>query len=85
MSYQDVRAAIVASLSDALRKAGYDPATVPDHVDVLTQGLIDSFGFLDLLEELEDKLGIPIDIAALDDEGLTTVGGLSRQLAAIRG
>ena len=85
MSYQHVRSVVISSLSDAILKAGYDPATTPDSFNFLQRGVIDSFGFMDLLEELEDKLGISIDLTALESEDLATVGGLARQLGKLQG
>ena len=77
----DVRAFVVADLADALRENGIDPATVGDDFDLLTSGVIDSFGILELIADVNDHFGIEIDFEELDPEGLTIVGQFSAYVA----
>ena len=77
----DVRAFVVADLSDALTENGIDPATVGDDFDLLTSGVIDSFGILELIADVNEHFGIEIDFEELDPEGLTIVGQFSAYVA----
>ena len=77
----DVRAFVVADLADALTENGIDPATVGDDFDLLTSGVIDSFGILELIADVNEHFGIEIDFEELDPEGLTIVGQFSAYVA----
>jgi acyl carrier protein len=77
----DVRAFVVADLADALSENGIDPATVGDDFDLLTSGVIDSFGILELIADVNEHFGIEIDFEELDPEGLTIVGQFSAYVA----
>ena len=77
----DVRALVVADLADALSENGIDPATVGDDFDLLTSGVIDSFGILELIADVNEHFGIEIDFEELDPEGLTIVGQFSAYVA----
>jgi acyl carrier protein len=54
---------------------------VPDDLDILSEGLIDSFGILELISELERQFGLELDLEELPAEELTRVGPLSRFVA----
>ena len=77
----DVRAFVVSDLADALTENGIDPATVGDDFDLLTSGVIDSFGILELIADVNEHFGIEIDFEELDPEGLTIVGQFSAYVA----
>jgi acyl carrier protein len=79
---QDVRAVIVSMLHQPLSASGFDAATLPDDFDFRARGVIDSLGFIQLLGALEVWFGGPIDLADVPPEGLTTIGMLSRHVAA---
>ena len=51
---------------------------VPDDFDLRANGLIDSFGVLELIGALEERFGLELDFDELDPEDLTVVGPLSR-------
>ena len=77
----DVRAFVVADLTDALTENGIDPDAVGDDFDLLTSGVIDSFGILELIADVNEHFGIEIDFEELDPEGLTIVGQFSAYVA----
>jgi acyl carrier protein len=83
MTAGEIRGIIVQCLRQRLQKHGYDPSSVSDDVDLLNQGIIDSFDFISLIDELEAKCNASIDITRLDDEGMTTLGGLTREVERI--
>lgn len=78
----DVRSALLETLAEPLAAVGLDPASVPDDLDLLAAGVIDSFGLLELIAALEDRFGTPLDFADLAAEDLTVVGPLTRHLLA---
>lgn len=83
-SARDVKALILACL-EPFMGAGRSlrPEDVPDDFDIRAEGVVDSLGFVQLITDLEEQLGFDIDLAELDPIDLTTVGPLSRHIAAI--
>jgi lipopolysaccharide O-acetyltransferase len=73
-------AAVRALVLDRLE---LDPVEAPDELDLLGDGIVDSFGLLELLDALELSLGVKLDFEAAAADDLTTVGGLSRAIAAL--
>lgn len=51
--------------------------------DLLADGLIDSFGLLELLGFLEERFGVDIDFDVPDGDRLTEVDRLARHVAAL--
>jgi len=70
----DVRDYVLLSLAEPLADSGLDPAAVPDDLDLLDAGVIDSFGILELIAGVEEHFGVEIDFDELDPEGLTVLG-----------
>jgi acyl carrier protein len=61
-----------------LRDLGLSPETLADDLDLHEAGVIDSFGLIELIAEVEERFEIEIDFEHLDPEHLTRVGPLSR-------
>jgi len=61
---------------------GLNSVEVPDDFDLLLNGVIDSFGILEMISSIEEEFQIELDLAALDAEQITIVGPLSRFVAA---
>ena len=78
----DLRSALLETLAEPLAAVGVDPEDVPDDLDLLAAGVIDSFGLLELIAALEDRYGTTLDFADLAAEELTVVGPLTRHLTA---
>jgi acyl carrier protein len=78
----DLRSALLETLAEPLTAVGLDPDTVPDDLDLLAAGVIDSFGLLELIAALEDRFGTTLDFADLAADELTVVGPLTRHLLA---
>jgi acyl carrier protein len=76
-SGESVKSMIVARLGPSLVEMGLAPAALTDDFDLLTSGVIDSLGIVELLAALEQQLGMVIDLSELDPENLTTLGPLS--------
>ena len=73
-----VRDFVVATLDEPIRAAGIDPAQVGDDFDMLEKGVIDSFGLLELITQVEERFELEIDFEEMDPEGLTVVGPVLR-------
>ena len=56
-------------------------AEATDDLSLTDSGLIDSFGLLDLLNEMESKFAVRVDMDAVDLENLTTFGGMATAVA----
>ena len=76
-----VRAAVLDILAEPLADAGLAPAELTDDFDLLTSGLIDSLGVIELIVDVNERFGLDIDFEQLDPEGLTILGPFSRYVA----
>jgi acyl carrier protein len=54
---------------------------VNDDLDMLTEGLIDSMGIIELITAIERDFGVTVDFAELDPESLTIIGPFCRYIA----
>jgi acyl carrier protein len=73
---------IASILETRLLEQGIAPTQLSDDFDLRQQGIIDSFGFIQLIAELEARLGHPVDLTEIPPEQLTQVGALARCLSA---
>ena len=80
-----VRDHVLESLSGALAEKGVDPAQVRDDYNLLANGIIDSFGLLELIADVNDHFDVEIDFEDLDPEGLTVLGTFSAYVARAAG
>ncbi|MBM7644848.1 D-alanine--poly(phosphoribitol) ligase subunit 2 [Scopulibacillus daqui] len=55
----------------------------PD-VKIFEEGILDSFGTVNLLVEIEDKLGIPVSISEFDREEWATPNLIINKLAEMK-
>ena len=60
---------------------GLTPTNLPDDFDFLLNGVIDSFGVLEMMSAIEEEFQIELDLADLDAEQITILGPLSRYVA----
>ncbi len=91
---QDTKPLSDSSLSDVLdavaatvRKVSA-PRPVPacDEVldaDLFETGIVDSLGWIRLLDELEDIYGVELDIEALDEKGVTSMRDIATHLVEL--
>ena len=82
VSAQDVRSVLLGELSEPLAAVGLDAGSVPDDFDLLVEGVIDSFGILELVSALEARYVTTLDFSELPVSDLTVVGPLSEHIAA---
>jgi acyl carrier protein len=78
VSAEEVRRLVLEGLAEPLGRMGLRPDEVPDDFDLLTSGLIDSFGLVELITDVEERFGLELDFEQLDPEGLTVIGTFSR-------
>lgn len=82
---EDVRAAVLARVGKSIAARGLSADAVPDDFDLLAEGLVDSFGLLDLISAIEDQFGLAVDFESIDAVDLTAIGPFSRFVAASAG
>ena len=73
---EDVRQFILSLYAEKFQRAGLK--MVPDNFDLITGGIVDSMGILELVSALELKFGMELDLSSLDAEHLAVVGPLAR-------
>ena len=79
-----VKSLMASLLESRLLAQGIAVTTLRDDLDLRGEGIVDSLGFVQLLAELETRLGGRIDLIDLDPEYLTNVGALARHIAERR-
>ena len=77
----DVNAFILSCLRQQLAAIGMADRPLPDDFDLRATGVIDSLGFIQLMTEIERRVGCAIDLSGLPPEQLTDLGVLSRHIA----
>jgi acyl carrier protein len=73
----DVQQFILGRIDDPLQAKGLTAADVPSSFDLLLEGVIDSFGIVELISALEERYGLEFDLDELAPDDLTRVGPLS--------
>ena len=76
-SAETVREAILDRAAEELAAKGLTPSDVPDSFDLLLEGVIDSFGVVEVIMMLEERFGIAFDFDELPADDLTKIGTLS--------
>lgn len=76
-----VRQFLLTRYGETIEALGLIPAELSDDFDFLLNGVIDSFGILEMISAIEEEFGIQLDLAALDAEQITILGPLSRYVA----
>ena len=76
-----VRDFLLAKYFEPITALGLTPGGLPDDFDLLLNGVIDSFGILEMISALEEEFRIQLDLATLDAEQITILGPFSRYVA----
>ena len=76
MSDLDVRAIVLSALAPRLARKKLRVAEVGDELHLLTSGLVDSFGLVELVAQVQSELGHEVDFSDVDPSELATLGGL---------
>jgi acyl carrier protein len=72
-----VRNVILDRVVDSLAAKGLTPSDVPPSFDLLLEGVIDSFGVVEMIMMLEQRFGVEFDLDELPADDVTKVGPLS--------
>jgi len=76
----ELHAFVVQRLQERLSALGLTGEQVDDGFDFFMSGLLDSFGFIDLLLDIERRYGVELNLDGMDTETLSTFGSLARWL-----
>lgn len=68
---------ILERLAEQLAAKGLTPSDVPPSFDLLLEGVIDSFGVVEIIMLLEARFRIEFDFDELPADDLTRIGPLS--------
>jgi acyl carrier protein len=72
-----VRDLILERVDEQLAARGLTPSEVPESFDLLLEGLIDSFGVVEIILMLEERYAIEFDFDELPADDLTKIGPLA--------
>ena len=72
-----VRDLILERVDEQLAARGLTPSDVPESFDLLLEGLIDSFGVVEIIMMLEQRYSIEFDFDELPADDLTKIGPLA--------
>ena len=73
---EDIKQKVKEFILAELRKRGGDIENINMEENFIESGVIDSFGFLELLISIEQEFNIHINFAELDPSEFTTLEGL---------
>jgi acyl carrier protein len=82
-SPEEVRQFILRHAGDAQVSSAVQLSDVPPSFDLLLEGVIDSFGVVELITRLEQRFGVEFDLDGLEVDDLTRVGPLSDYVARL--
>jgi acyl carrier protein len=77
----EVQDFILGRIEDPLRAKGMTRSEVPESFDLLLEGMIDSFGIVELIATLEERYGLEFDFDELAADDMTRIGALSSYVA----
>jgi acyl carrier protein len=72
-----VREAILDRVAEGLAAKGLTPSEVPPSFDLLLEGVIDSFGVVEMIVMLEERFAVEFDLDDLPADDLTNVDALA--------
>src|SRR5437764_5394850 len=76
-----IRRFLLDKYREPIGAIGLIPDKLPDDFDFLLNGVIDSFGILEMISAIDNEFRIQLDLADLDAEQITILGPLSRYVA----
>lgn len=77
----EIRAFLGRHFAAQLEALAIEPAELPDDLDLLERGVIDSFGLIELIGSIDEEFDLFVDFEEIDPEQLTIVGPLCRFVA----
>jgi len=73
---------VIDILEGRAAQLGFDDLDIDGSFDFFESGLLDSLGLIDLIDQVELRYELQVDLTAMDPEDFTTVDGLVRSLVA---
>jgi acyl carrier protein len=80
---QTVRTFVLDRVELPLSAVGLTPDTTPDDYDLLASGVIDSFGIIELIADIEDQFDVALEFDEIEPSVVTVVGPLSQYVAGL--
>lgn len=77
----EIRAFLERRFARQLEALNIGPGGLPDDLDLVTRGVIDSLGLVELIAALDEEFGLAVDFEDLDPDQLTVVGPFCRHVA----
>ena len=77
-----IRQFLLDKYREPIGAIGLVPEELADDFDFLLNGVIDSFGILEMISAIEEEFQIQLDLAPLDAEQITILGPMSQFVAA---
>jgi acyl carrier protein len=81
ISADSIRDFILEHCREPLTASGRTAASLPDDIDLLAEGLVDSVGIVQLVAAIEERFGITVDLERLEADQFTRLGSLARFIA----
>ena len=78
MDYFTIQKEVIKILSPNIEIAGINRDKITDEFDLISSGVIDSIGLLQLLTELEDFVGIELEFDELEADEVSEIGAICR-------
>lgn len=83
MNHRELEDLLLYVLKEPLRLASRPETSLPEDLNLLESGILDSIAFLELLARLEKELNRELDLFEYPPEEFTSVGGLLAHLERI--
>ena len=78
---EQIRDFILMHYGPQLARSNVRLDAITDEFDLLTEGIIDSLGVIEMISAIEAQFRIEVDLEGLEAEELTVLGPLSRYIA----
>jgi len=78
----NVRQFILDHYADKWASRNIPVESVPDTYDLLSAGIVDSIGVLELIAAIEDAFDVEVDLQDLEAEQVGVIGALSKYVEA---
>ena len=79
-TFEEIRNIIISFIEPKLIKSDFDKNKLIDSTDLLGEGILDSFDFIDLVVYIEDQTHISVDLSQLNFDIFTTLGGFINEV-----
>ena len=79
-TFEEIRNIIISFIEPKLIRSDFDKNKLTDETDLLKDGILDSFDFIDLVVYIEDQTNISVDLSQLNFDIFTTLGGFINEV-----